>query len=77
MKNLSLTYRGIRKLLEDYTDTDSSMSKDQKTILGYAFLIDGDAMSWISKKQKIISLLMTKSEYVAMMHATREALWLH
>ena len=58
-------------------DTDGSMSKDRKAILGYAFLIDGGTMSWASKKQEIVSLSMTKSEYVAMMHAMKEALWLH
>ena len=65
MKNLHLTYRGMRKPLHGYTDVDGSMAKDQKAILGYAFLIDSGAMSWASKKQEIILLLMTESEYIA------------
>ena len=53
------------------------MAKDRKAISGYAFLIDGGAVSWASKKQEIVSLSTTKSEYVAATHATKEALWLH
>ena len=52
------------------------MAKDQKAVSGYAFLIDGGAVSWASKKQEIISLSTTESEYVAAMHAMKEALWL-
>ena len=62
----------------EYTDVDGSMAKDQKAVSGYAFLIvDGGAISWASKKQEIISLSTTESEYVAVMHAMKEALWLH
>ena len=53
------------------------MAEDQKAVSGYAFLIDGGTVSWASKKQEIVSLSMTKSEYVAATHATKEALWLH
>ena len=52
------------------------MSKDRKAISGYAFLIDSSAVSWASKKQEIVSLSTTESEYVAATHATKEALWL-
>ena len=41
-----------------------------------AFLIDGGAISWSSKRQEIVSLSTTESEYVAVTHATKEALWL-
>ena len=57
-------------------DVDGSMSKDQKAVLGYAFLIAGSAMSWASKKQEIVSLSMTESKYIATTCATKEALWL-
>jgi hypothetical protein len=52
------------------------MGKDRKAISGYAFLIDGGAICWSSKKQEIVSLSMTESGYVAATHGMQEALWL-
>ena len=77
MKDLRLTYGWTRKPLQGYTDTDGSMSEDWKAVSGYAFLINGGAVSWASKKQEIVSLSTTESKYVATMHTTKEALWLH
>jgi hypothetical protein len=53
------------------------MAEDRHAITGYTFLIDGSAILWSSKWQEIVSLSMTKSEYVAVMHSMKEALWLH
>ena len=52
------------------------MAEDQHAITGYVFLIDGGAVSWSSKRQEIVSLSTTKSEYVAATHGMKEALWL-
>jgi len=52
------------------------MAEGRKAISGYAFLIDGGAVSWSSKRQEIVSLSMTESEYVTATHAAKEALWL-
>ena len=52
------------------------MSEDRRAISGYAFLIDGGAVSWSSKQQEIISLSTTESEYMAATHSMKEALWL-
>ena len=76
MKDLRMTYGGIEKALVGYMDVDSSMDEDHKVISGYTVLIDGGAMSWSLKKQEIVSLSTTESEYVTATHATKEALWL-
>lgn len=75
-KKLKLTYGAISLDLVGYTDADGSMHEDRKAISGYAFLIDGGAVSWASKHQEIISLSTTESEYIAITHASKEALWL-
>ncbi|CDO77187.1 hypothetical protein BN946_scf184705.g12 [Trametes cinnabarina] len=75
-KHLKLTYGATSLDLVGYSDADGSMHKDRKAISGYAFLIDGGAVSWSSKRQELISLSTTESEYVAVTHAAKEALWL-
>jgi hypothetical protein len=75
-KDLKLTYGGVRSVLTGYADADGSMAEGRKAISGYAFLIDGGAVSWSSKRQEIVSLSTTESEYVAATHAAKEALWL-
>ncbi len=52
------------------------MAEDRHAIMGYTFLIDGGAVSWSSKRQEIVSLSTTESEYVAATHGMKEALWL-
>ena len=75
-KDLRLMYGGAPKVLIGYVDADGSMAEDRRVISGYAFLIDGGAVSWSSKKQEIVSLSTMESEYVAATHAAKEALWL-
>jgi Reverse transcriptase (RNA-dependent DNA polymerase) len=75
-KGLWLTYGDSSGELEGYSDADGSMHEDRKAISGYAFLLDGGAILWSSKKQEIIALLMMEAEYVATTHAAKEALWL-
>jgi predicted acetyltransferase len=52
------------------------MAQDRHAISGYAFIIHGGAVAWSAKRQNIISLSTTESEYVAVTHAAKEALWL-
>ena len=59
-----------------YGDADGSMGEDRKAVSGYAFIINGGAISWSAKRQEIISLSTTESEYVAATYAAKEALWL-
>jgi len=75
-RELWLTYGEASSPLEGYADADGSMAEDRHAISGYAFLIDGGAVSWSSKRQEIVSLSTTKSEYVAATHGGKEALWL-
>ena len=75
-QNLHLTYGGTTRPLEGYMDADGIMAKDWKAISSYAFLINGGAMFWALKKQEIVFLSMIESEYIAAIHAMKEALWL-
>jgi Reverse transcriptase (RNA-dependent DNA polymerase) len=75
-RNLWLSFGETKRTLEGYADADGSMNEDRRAISGYAFLIDGGAVSWSSKRQEIVSLSTTESEYVAATHGMKEALWL-
>ena len=75
-RELWLSYGGVKKEMEGYADADGSMMEDRKAISGYAFIINGGAVSWSAKKQEIISLSTTESEYIAATYAAKEALWL-
>jgi hypothetical protein len=62
--------------LEGYSDADGNSQEHRHAISGYVFCIDGGAVSWNSRKQAIISLSTTESEYVTMTHAAKEAIWI-
>ena len=52
------------------------MAENQCATSRYAFIINGGAVSWSAKKQELVTLSTTESEYVGAVHATKEALWL-
>jgi len=39
-------------------------------------MVDGRAVSWLLKKQELMTLSTTEAEYVAATHAAKEAVWL-
>jgi len=42
----------------------------------HLWILGQGAITWSSKKQHIIALLSTEAEYIAQMHAAKEALWI-
>lgn len=65
-----------RSGLEGFSDADGNSQEHQHAILGYVFTIDRGAVSWNSRKQSLVTLLTTESEYVAITRASKEALWI-
>lgn len=41
------------------------------------FLLNGGAVSWLSKKQPVVVLSTSEAEYIALSSAAQEAIWLH
>ena len=76
MCDLWLTYGETKQVFEGYADADGSITEDRHAISGYMFLINGSAVSWSSKWQKIVLLSTTESKYVAATHSMKEGLWL-
>ena len=65
------------KHLIGYSDADwGGDLAERKSTSGYVFLLAGGAISWSSKKQSTVALSTTEAEYIAMCHASKEAIWL-
>ena len=75
-KTHALTYGGERHELTGYTDADGASQDHRQAISGFAYLINGGAISWRSCKQELVTLSTAEAEYVAATHATKEGIWL-
>ena len=75
-RDLRLVLGGNNLDLVGYSDADWASQMDRHSISGYAFYLGNGAISWSSKKQPIITLSSTESEYVALTHAAKELIWL-
>jgi hypothetical protein len=71
-----LLFKGKGLTLNGYSDASWGSTSDMKSISGYIFIMNNSAVSWKSKKQTIVALSSTESEYVALSEALKEALWL-
>jgi hypothetical protein len=63
-------------IFHGFVDATFANADDYKSTTGYVFLVAGGAITWKSKKQTIITMSSTESEYVALSEAGREAFWL-
>ena len=75
-KGLVLTFGAGKKGLEGYTDADGASQEHHHAISGYAYILDGGAVSWMSKKQELVTLLTAEAEYVTATHTVKEGVWL-
>ena len=60
-----------------YSDSDWASQIHHHSISGFAFFIGRGTVSWSSKKQHIITLSSTQVEYVALMHSSKDIIWIH
>ena len=77
---LWLTFGGkqtAKLITRGYCDADWVGQPHWHLISRYSFHISQGVVTWSLKKQYIIALLSTESEYIALVHATKEGLWMH
>ena len=58
---------------------DSDMADDvdtRKSASGYVYTLASGAISWCSRLQKIVTLSITKVEYISATEASKEAIWM-
>ena len=64
--------------LECFTDVDWAGSKeDRRSTSRYYVFVEGNLVSWKSKKHCVVSRSSAKSEYKAMAQSVSEIMWLH
>ncbi|GJT03883.1 retrovirus-related pol polyprotein from transposon TNT 1-94 [Tanacetum coccineum] len=60
-----------------YTDSDYARdTDDRRSTSGYVFMLSNGAVSWLSKKQPIVTLSTTEAEFVAAAGCSSQAIWL-
>jgi hypothetical protein len=74
--DLELVLGGDNSELIVYSDADWASQLHRHSISGFASFVGDGAVSWSSKKQPIVTLSSTESEYVALTHAAQEVIWL-
>lgn len=75
-RDLWLTFGGPGDGFCGYADADWGSQPHRKSYSGYAFLAGCGAITWSTKKQSIVALSSTESEYITLTHASRELIWL-
>ena len=61
--------------MELYCDTVWADGGDQKLISAYIVLLAGGTISWRAKKQSTVASSSIEAEYMAVLEATKESIW--
>jgi hypothetical protein len=68
---------GEKPVLNGYSDADwGGDSETRRSTSGYVFQIQGNTISWCSKRQSSVSRSTTEAEYIALSNACQEGVWL-
>lgn len=77
-QDVKLVFRKSEKfVVEGFYDSDFSSDLDRRrSISGYVFSAGGSAICWRSGLQDIVALSTTEAEYMALVEAVKEGIWL-
>lgn len=74
---IGITYDGSHGLeLEAYCDADYAASEGRKSMMAFLFKLAGAAVSWMSKLEPTVAISSTESEYMALLQAVKESIWI-
>jgi hypothetical protein len=60
-----------------FSDADWASNTHRFSISGFTFFVGAGIVSWSAKKQHLITISSTESEYVALTYASKEIIWVH
>jgi hypothetical protein len=73
-----ITYNGsLGMKLELWSDANWGGEEGRESVSGFVATIAGGSVTYSSKKQGSVALSSTESEYMALLHALKELIWLH
>ena len=73
----SIVYGTEPNTVVGYCDADYAGDLDtRRSTTGFVFILNGGAITWLSKRQPTVAVSTTEAEYIAAAQATKEALWL-
>ena len=75
-KDYGITYCDAELILKGYSDADHGATDDRRSMSAYIFMLNGGAVSWMSKKQPTVALSSTEAEYIALTQAVKESIWI-
>ncbi|KAH9722963.1 Integrase catalytic domain-containing protein [Citrus sinensis] len=75
--DVALCYGGSEFTVRGYVDSDFAGDLDKrKSTTGYVFTLAGATVSWVLKPQTIVALSTIEAEYMAVIQACKEAIWI-
>ncbi len=79
-RTVSIIYCGEKEgelIVKSYSDSDwAGDHATRKSTSGFIFMLNGEAVSWCSKRQATVAMSSTNAEYVALILAAKKATWL-
>src|SRR5579859_5279262 len=76
-RETGITYHGKQGLrLKAWSDASWGAEEGRESVSGYVFTLAEGAVSWSFKKQSSVALFSTESEYMALLHALKEQIWI-
>lgn len=77
-QNVKLVFKRKKEFrVEGYCDSDFSSDLDRRrSISGYVFTAGGNAVCWKSGLQGVVALSTTEAEYMVLVEAVTEGIWL-
>lgn len=75
--DLGIVYGRTEEPLQSYVDADwGNDPNDRKSYSGFVLKLNGAAIAWESKKQRIVSLSSTEAEYISLSEGSRQTIYI-
>lgn len=73
--DFGIRYTKSNQQLVGFSDASYAEEEGRRSQSGYAFVVNGGAVSWRSKKQSCVATSSMEAELIALAAASKEALW--